>query len=275
MTFDLGPALLFCPADRPEWYGKAADRADAVVLDLEDAVAPADRPAARSAIIEHPLDPSTTMVRVNEAGSADFAEDLVALARTPYRMVMLPKAAASDQLRMLESFEVVALCETAAGVLAAAELAAYPGVVALMWGAEDLVASLGGTSSRFGDGTYRDVARHARSAVLLAAAAHGKAAVDTVHLDIADLDGLGAEARDAAAVGFAATACIHPGQVETIRAAYAPTDAEVAYARDVLAAAVGTNGVFRFRGHMVDSPVLRHAEHTLRRAGLQPIQRVE
>jgi citrate lyase subunit beta / citryl-CoA lyase len=218
-------------------------------------------------MIEHPLDPATTMVRINEAGSVDHAEDLAALAKTSYRMIMLPKASSSDQVDALEGFEVVALCESAAGILASAELASRPNVVALMWGAEDLVASLGGTSSRFDDGTYRDVARHARSAVLMAASAHGKAAVDTVHLDIADIDGLTAEARDAAAVGFAATACIHPGQVATIRAAYAPTDAEIAYAEDVLAAAVGTNGVFRFRGHMVDNPVLRHAEHTLRRAG--------
>lgn len=267
MTFDLGPALLFCPADRPERYGKAAARADAVILDLEDAVAPADRPAARTAMIEHPLDPATTMVRINEADSMDFADDLAALAKTGYRMIMLPKASSSEQIDAVSGFDVVALCETAAGILAAAELASRPNVVALMWGAEDLVASLGGTSSRFDDGTYRDVARHARSTVLLAAAAHGKAAIDTVHLDIADIDGLAAEARDAAAVGFSATACIHPGQVATIRVAYAPTDAEVAYAHDVLVAAVGTNGVFRFRGHMVDSPVLRHAEHTLRRAG--------
>ena len=119
MTFNLGPALLFCPADRPERYGKAADRADAVILDLEDAVAPADRPRARAAMIEHPLDPGTTMVRVNEAGSADHAEDLAALAKTSYRMIMLPKASSSDQVDALEGFEVVALCESAAGILAA------------------------------------------------------------------------------------------------------------------------------------------------------------
>lgn len=266
MTFDLGPALLFCPADRPERYGKAVARADAVILDLEDAVAPADRPAARTAMIEHPLDPATTMVRINEVDSVDFEDDLAALAKTGYRMIMLPKASGSGQIDALSGFDVVALCESAAGILSAAELASQPNVVALMWGAEDLVASLGGTSSRFDDGSYRDVARQARSTVLLAAAAHGKAAIDTVHLDIADLDGLAAEARDAAAVGFSATACIHPGQVATIRVAYAPTDVEVAYAHDVLTAAVGTNGVFRFRGHMVDSPVLQHAEHTLRRA---------
>lgn len=89
-------------------------------------------------------------------------------------------------------------------------------------GADDLVASLGGTSSRFPDGTYRDVARAARSAVLLAAGAAGVAAVDAVHLAIDDLDGLRDEALDAAAVGFAATACIHPSHVPVVRAAYAP-----------------------------------------------------
>lgn len=267
MTFDLGPALLFCPADRPERYEKAAQRSDAVILDLEDAVAPADRAAARRALVAGPLDPATTIVRINAADSADFAEDLAALADTGYRTVMLPKASGAKQLAALDGYNVVALCESAEGVVAAAEIAACSNVVALMWGAEDLVASLGGTSSRHPDGTYRDVARHARSSVLLAASARGKAAIDTVHLDIADLEGLAAEARDAAAVGFAATACIHPGQAAVIRSAYAPTDDEIAYARDVLAAAVGTNGVFRFRGQMVDSPVLRHAQHILRRAG--------
>jgi citrate lyase subunit beta / citryl-CoA lyase len=266
MTFDLGPALLFCPADRPERYAKAAQHADAVILDLEDAVVPADRVVARRALIEHPLDAATTVVRVNAAGSADFAEDLKALARTEYRTVMVPKVASAEQLAALDGYQVIGLCETAEGILAAAEIAGRPNVVALMWGAEDLIASLGGTSSRHPDGSYRDVARHARSSVLLAASARGKAAIDTVHLDIADLEGLAAEARDAAAVGFAATACIHPEQIAVIRAAYAPTESEVAYARDLLAAAVGTNGVFRFRGNMVDSPVLRHAEHTLRRA---------
>ena len=90
-----------------------------------------------------------------------------------------------------------------------------------MWGAEDLVASLGGTSSRHADGSYRDVARAARANVLLAAGAAGIPAIDTVHLDIDDLDGLRAEAEDAAASGFAATACIHPSHVAVIREAYA------------------------------------------------------
>ncbi len=264
MTFDLGPALLFCPADRPDRYAKAAERADAVILDLEDAVAPEHREAARAALVEHPLDPATTIVRVNPHGTDDFDLDLAAVRAAGYRTVMLAKATSVDGLA---DFDVIALCETAAGVLAAPVLAAQPNVVAMMWGAEDLVASLGGTASRFRDGHYRAVALHARSAVLIAAGANEKAAIDTVHLDIADSAGLGAEARDAAASGFAATACIHPDQVATIREAYAPTDEQIEYARAVLLAAEGERGVFAFRGAMVDEPVLALARRMVARGG--------
>jgi citrate lyase subunit beta/citryl-CoA lyase len=269
--FPWGPALLFCPADRPERYAKALERADAVILDLEDAVEPARRPVAREALAAAAetdvLDPDRVIVRVNPAGSADLEADLAALAATPYRTVMLPKAGRVEDLRGLEEFEVIALCETAAGALAAPSLAAAPGVIALMWGAEDLVASLGGTSSRHPDGRYRDAPRFARSMILLAAGAAGKAAIDTVHLDIDDLAGLAAEVEDAVAVGFTATACIHPGQVATIRAGYRPSDAAVAEAEALLEAAKTAGGVFRFEGRMVDGPVLAHAHAVLRRAG--------
>jgi citrate lyase subunit beta/citryl-CoA lyase len=266
VTFDLGPALLFCPADRPDRYDKAASRSDAVILDLEDAVAPADKAAAREALVSHPLDPAKTIVRVNPFETADFELDLTALARTPYRTVMLAKATSAAEVEALRGFDVIALCETAAGVLAAGSIAAAEHVVALMWGAEDLVASLGGTSSRFADGSYRDVAAHARSTVLLAAGANHTAAIDSVFLNIPDLDGLRAEATDAAASGFAATACIHPSQVDAIRAGYAPTPTEVADARAVLEAAAAERGVFQFNGRMVDEPVLRHARSVVARA---------
>lgn len=266
MTFELGPAILFCPADRPERYRKAADRADAVIIDLEDAVAPAARAQARTALIGHPLDPARTIVRVNPVDTADFALDLAALEQTLYRTVMLPKAVSAAQLEAVAAYDVVALCETAAGILAAPEIAAAPNVVALMWGAEDLIASLGGSSSRFADGRYRAVARHARSRVLLAAGAHDKAAIDSVFLAIADMAGLAAEAEDAVASGFKATACIHPGQVAVIREAYRPTPDEVAYAWAILGAATTENGVFQYQGRMIDGPLLRHAEAVLRRA---------
>jgi citrate lyase subunit beta/citryl-CoA lyase len=262
VTFDLGPALLFCPADRPDRFAKALERADAVILDLEDAVAAENRRAAREAVVASGLDPERVIVRVNEVGTQDWDADLAALASTPYRTLMIPKADA--RLVVPDGFDVIALCETAAGIVAAPELATR--VAALMWGAEDLVASLGGTSSRLADGTYRDVARVARAQVLLAAGAAGIPAIDTVHLDIDDLDGLRAEAEDAAASGFAATACIHPSHVAVIREAYAPTPEQVAWATRVLDAAAGEAGVFRFEGGMVDGPVLRHAESIRRRA---------
>lgn len=266
MTFALGPALLFCPADRPDRYAKALERADAVILDLEDAVASENRAAAREALVASDLDPARVIVRVNEFGGEDYAADLVALARTPYRLLMVPKADAALVGQLPLGFSAIALCESAAGVVAAPVLAASAGVVALMWGAEDLIASLGGTSSRGADGSYRDVARVARAQVLLAAGAAGIPAIDTVHLDIEDLDGLRAEASDAVASGFAATACIHPSHVGVIRDAYAPTPEQVAWATRVRDAATGHEGVFRFEGGMVDGPVLRHAESILRRA---------
>lgn len=264
--FAMGPALLFCPADRPERFGKAAERADAVILDLEDAVAPDRKAAAREALIAHPLDAARTIVRVNPAQSHEFALDLQALRETRYRTIMLAKAEGGEDLWALNGFSVVALCETARGVLKASELAGEPNVVALMWGAEDLVASLGGTASRNDDGAYRDIAMHARSMVLLAAAGAGKQAVDAVYVNIPDTAGLAAEARDAVASGFGMKACIHPSQVEIIREAYRPSADEEQFARDVLAEAQRHGGVFTFRGKMVDGPILRHAEQTLRRA---------
>lgn len=267
MTFTMGPSLLFCPADRPDRFAKAQERADAVIIDLEDAVAPHNRAAAREALVANPLDPETTIVRLNPAGTPDFLLDLEALELTSYRTVMLAKARGVRDLDELAGLEVIALCETAAGVLAAPALAAAPGVIALMWGAEDLLESLGGSSSRRADGRYRDVARHARSAVLLAAAASGTAAIDAVFLDLPNLAGLAAEARDAAESGFAATACVHPSQVAVIREAYAPGDEQLRLATELLAAADGESGVFRFNGRMVDGPILGHARRLVRRAG--------
>jgi citrate lyase subunit beta/citryl-CoA lyase len=276
MTFVMGPALLFCPADRPERYLKAAARADAVILDLEDAVAPPDKQRARGAILAQAgaagdgpeLDPSRTIVRVNPVGTDDFAKDLHCLAHTPYRTVMLAKAESAEQLTALEGYQVIALCETAPGVLNAPAIAAAPNVVALMWGAEDLVATLGGTSSRKDDGGYRAVALHARSSVLLAARALGKEAIDAVYSNIPDLDGLADETADAVASGFSSKACIHPSQAAVVRKAYAPSEEEVAAARELLdGAAAAGNGVFQHHGKMIDGPILKHAEGILRRAG--------
>jgi citrate lyase subunit beta/citryl-CoA lyase len=265
--FTLGPALLFCPADRPERFGKALERADAVILDLEDAVAAAAKVAARGALIESELDPDRVIVRVNPPGTDAFVADLATLSQTDYRTVMVAKAETPKQLNAIDRrFSIVALCETARGVASAEKLAAHDQVAALMWGAEDLVASLGGTSSRKPNGRYRDIARYARSRVLLAAGARGKAAIDAVHLDIADTKRLAIEAADAAASGFTATACIHPSQVEIIRRAYLPAPGALDWARAVIDAARSNRGVFTYDGKMVDEPILRHARAVLARA---------
>ncbi|MFQ4148506.1 aldolase/citrate lyase family protein [Arthrobacter sp. LAPM80] len=270
----MGPALLFAPADRPERFAKAAQRSDAVIVDLEDAVAPAAKAQAREHLIASTLDPATTMVRINALGTPDAALDLAALARSNFHTIMVAKAEDADAVAALADYNVVVLCESAAGILAAQALAALPNVVGLMWGAEDLLASLGGTSSRFGPGSpragsYRAVATHARSQLLLAAAAAGKTAIDSIYADFADLDGLAEEAEDAVASGFGAKAAIHPSQVAVIRDAYRPSGADVTAATELLAAAdaAGT-GVFAFQGQMVDGPILLHARKTLRRAGL-------
>lgn len=264
-----GPAILFCPADRPERYAKAAERADAVILDLEDALAPAAKDGAREALVDTPLDPARTVVRVNPLGTFDFARDIEALRRTRYRVVMLAKTETTEQLDRLaqvEGIEVIALIETPLGAVNAASIAAHPRCIGLMWGAEDLVAAMGGRSSRFPDGRYRDVPRQVRATVRLAAAAYGKLAFDSVHIDIADVAGLRAEALDAVALGYTATVCIHPSQVPHIRDAYLPTDTETAWARAVLAAEAGNRGVFSVDGQMIDAPLLAQARAIAARA---------
>jgi citrate lyase subunit beta / citryl-CoA lyase len=257
-----GAAILFCPADRPDRFAKAAAAADAVILDLEDGVAPRDKPGARTALKHNLLDPATTIVRINPAGTEEHRRDLEALAGTPYDVVMLAKAETAEQVEALSPHRVIALIETPRGVVAAERVAAA-GAVAMMWGAEDLLAGLGGRSSRDANGRFRGVAAHARSVVLLAAGANRISAIDSVFLDIRDRSGLAAQAADAAGSGFAGLACIHPTQVGVVREAFRPTPAEVDWARRVLAAATDSAGVFALDGRMVDAPVLRHAQRVL------------
>jgi citrate lyase subunit beta / citryl-CoA lyase len=255
-----GPAWLFCPADRRERFEKASAAADVVILDLEDGVAANDREAARKALIDTPLDPARTVVRINPSTTTDHEADLKALSRTNYTTVMLAKTESPQQVGALAPLDVVVLIETPLGALAVTELARVDNSLALMWGAEDLFAVLGGTANRNADGRYREVAQHVRSETLLAAKAYGRMALDSVYLDIKDLDGLRAEVDDAVAVGFDAKVAIHPSQVAVIRAGYAPTAEQISWARAVLATAADERGVFQFEGLMVDAPVLRRAE---------------
>ena len=269
MTVVAGPGWLFCPADRPERFEKAAAAADVVILDLEDGVAAKDRPAARQALVDNALDPARTVVRVNPSDTADHQHDLEALASTAYTTVMLAKTEAPEQISALSPRDVVVLIETPMAALRIVELARVDNAYALMWGAEDLFAVLGGTANRYPDGSYREVARHVRSQTLLAAKAFGRLALDSVFLDIKNVDGLRAEADDAVAVGFDAKVAIHPSQVEVVRTAYTPTEKQVDWARRVLDTARRERGVFAFEGTMVDAPVLRRAERIVQLAPLR------
>ncbi|MGW6035114.1 HpcH/HpaI aldolase/citrate lyase family protein [Gordonia terrae] len=261
-----GPAWLFCPADRPERYTKAAACADVVIIDLEDAVAPADKAEARRALVSNPLDPQRTIVRVNAYGTADLAEDLIALADTAYDVVMLPKCEGREQVESLSPRLVVALVESPRGAIAVAESLGAGNAAGVMWGAEDLVSALGGSSSRFANGTYRHFARHVRSQSLLAAKAHGLFALDSVYLDIADREGLAEESDDAVAIGFDGKVAIHPSQVPIIRSAYTPSKEQNDWAERLLEAVEVNRGVFNFEGQMVDAPVVAQAVQIRRRA---------
>jgi citrate lyase subunit beta/citryl-CoA lyase len=261
-----GPAFLFCPADRPERFAKAAAAADVVILDLEDGVAPEQREQARRHVRAADLDPATTIVRVNAVTSVEHDSDMAMLQDCAFRMVMLAKTSCADEVLSLQGFGVVALCETPAGVAAVDEIAECSNTMGLMWGAEDLVAVLGGYSSRHDDGSYRDVARYARARILVAAGAHHLCALDAVYLNIENLDGQRDQALDAAAMGFSASACVHPSQAATVRAAYRPTSAQIAWAQSILEESKDRGGVFRVGDLMVDGPVIIQARQIMIRA---------
>lgn len=261
-----GPTLLFCPGDRPERFDKALDRADAVILDLEDAVPAERKDTARTAVVDalrDGLDPDRTLVRVNAAGSPWARDDVAALDDTPLRAVMLSKAEPSSVDIDAHRWQFVALVETPLGIVRAAEVAAAPGCVGVAWGGQDLATSLGAPPLD-GHDALHETGRHARMVVRFAAAARGLPAVDTVRTRIDDDEGLTHEAAQAAQAGFAAKLVVHPRQVDIVRRAFRPTDHEVARARRIVDATI--DGVGMLDGEMLDAPVIAHARTVLRRA---------
>src|SRR6185312_4483148 len=132
----------------------------------------------RKALVDMPLDPATTVVRVNASGTDDYEADLAALEQTGYTTLMLPKCESPQQVRALAPREVIVLVETPLGAVTVAENVREDNAIAVMLGSEDLFAALGGTANRNADGTLRDVARHVRSTSLLAAKAFGRLALD-------------------------------------------------------------------------------------------------
>jgi citrate lyase subunit beta/citryl-CoA lyase len=273
-------SVLFSPGDQPDLMRKAPrSGADVVVFDLEDAVVPAAKAEARAAVADVLTDPDfdpdcEVWVRVNPAGIA-ADDDLDAVVGDGARPdgVMLPKVATADEVRTLDALlaehgldlPVVALVESAAGVLHAEAIAAADATDALAFGAEDLSADIGATRTEAGTEVL-----YAREHVVLAASAAGVDAVDTIHADFEDESGLADETAFALELGYDGKMAIHPAQVSVINEAFTPDAERIEWAERVLdakaAADEADRGVFRVDGEMIDAPLIAQAERVLQRA---------
>jgi len=279
-------SLLFVPGDRAERFAKAsASGADAVILDLEDAVMPERRLGARVEVarwLETAERGVPVWVRINPVATDDALEDLAAIIDARPDGIVLPKARdGADVHRVdhwLEGLEarcgyargsiglLPLITESAGALLNAASFTALPDrVVGLTWGAEDLAADVGASANRTGDGEYELTFAMARSFCLLAAAAAGVPAFDTIDTEFRDLATVERRARASRRQGFVGKLAIHPAQVAPIHAAFQPTVEEVAWAERVVAAFAASPGVgaVAFEGGMLDRPHLRQAERIL------------
>ena len=260
-------SYLFVPGDRPERYAKAlSSGADAVVVDLEDAVAPAAKERARAALAAW-LDGGGNgiAVRINDATSAWFDADLAIAARAGVTSVMVPKAERADDLARVRAAApqatLLPLIETAAGIDRVREIAHAPGVARLAFGSIDLQLDLGVEETSAGDELLV-----CRSQLVLASRLAGlDAPVDGVSTAIDDAAAVEAETRRARRLGFGAKLCIHPRQLAAVHAAFAPSADELAWAERVVAAAAdgATAGAVAVDGRMVDRPVLLRARALL------------
>ena len=264
---------LFVPGNRAERFGKAlASGADAVVLDLEDAVAADAKDTAREAIAQWAGSASQTereriVVRVNDAASAWLAADLRLLRSAGLSTVMLPKAESEEQVRQvcadLPGARVLALIETAVGVAQVDAVATASGVTHLVFGTLDFALDLDLDITDHSDGLA-----HAAARIALASRLAGLAPpVAGVTPQLDDEARLLADLAFSRRHGFGAKLCIHPKQIAPLHAALTPTDEAIAWARRVLAADASSPGASRLDGRMVDRPVVLQARRTLQRAG--------
>ncbi len=278
-------SLLFVPADSKRKLDRGPQSgADALILDLEDSVVPANRPLARAQARAFLGGTGSAgfrrYVRINPLASSAALDDLAAVVPGKPDGVLLPKCV-PDDLRTLDHYlsafeaaaaippggiRVIAIATESPAALFA--LGNYAGVSArlegITWGAEDLAACLGGSNRRF-DGVYDDVYRLARSLCLLAAAAANVAPIDTIYTDFKDEAGLAAKSAAARRSGFTAKMAIHPAQITAINTAFSPSAEELAWARKVVAvfAANPNSGTIALDGKMVDKPHLTLARRLL------------
>lgn len=275
-------SVLFTPATRADRWLKAVEaaQADVAVADLEDGVAPADRPEARQqlgdALRDAPKTRTERAVRINPWPSNDASADLAVVPPEACELIVVPKVESADAVKALavvldersHPARLLLIVETARGVLHADRFPpASDRVVALAFGAEDYAATVGARRTQPATEVL-----WARSRVVAAAAAHGIDAIDQVYADFRDVEGLGQECRFAAQLGYAGKMLIHPDQIEPAHKAFAPTDEEVARARKILEAAeeagAQSGGVVVVDGRMIDRPLIEQARRVARLADL-------
>jgi citrate lyase subunit beta/citryl-CoA lyase len=280
-------SLLFVPGHRARFYEKLAEfRPDAVIVDLEDAVPPAEKPLARSMVRERLGGPLVAglkvFVRVNAVETPFFRDDIRSVVADGLDGIFLPKASTAEHVHevnmliahaelrvglVMGGIRIIPIVESVRGVLNARELAiASPRVVALAFGAEDFSLDLGVERSRDGLET-----RYPRAQVALAAHDAGCFAIDTPWTAIDDEEGLIRETREGRQLGYSAKQAIHPSQIPTIHQVFTPTADEVAWARRVVVVydeAIGRGtGAINLDGKLIDVPMVERARRVLERAG--------
>lgn len=270
-AYKLTRSVLFVPASRPERFAKArSSGADVVVVDLEDAVAPAEKDAARESLrqyLESNPDAAVT-VRINAAGTREFALDLqLCRQQSGVAAIMLAKAQGVEALQLVADAgkAVWPLVETALGIDELPRMARVKGVERFCFGALDMGVDLGIKPDTAGaqlllDRVRCDLLLHSKVAGL-------KAPIETVYPSIDDEDTVERIARQACEMGFAGMLCIHPRQLSAIHRGFSPDDAELDWARRILVAAESGEGVFKVDGKMVDAPVIQRARLILEQAG--------
>lgn len=278
-------SFLFVPADDSRKLAKASQSAaHALVLDLEDAVMPERKAAARQLLAQWArpgADAARFWVRINEPGSVAQLQDLAAVVPLRPVGVILPKIkgpedirAVSDYLAMAETIhgvplgtiKIIAVCtETPLAVLRTRELAESrcARLAGLMWGGEDLSSAVGADDPRASDGSWRPMYQHARNQCLLAARALDVIAIDTVYVDVKNAEGCSRSALECRYDGFDAKVAIHPEQAVLINEAFTPTPDQKARAERILEAFAGGQGAILFEGRMLDMPHLKAARRLL------------
>jgi citrate lyase subunit beta/citryl-CoA lyase len=283
-------SLLFVPGDSERKLTKGlASGADALILDLEDSVAPANRPAARTLTAAFIAEARKAerrpllYVRINPLDGTDWEADLVAVMPAQPDGIVMPKPNSGDDVSRLSI--ALGSAETESGSspnstrilpivtetpISVLQLHSYVGasarMIAMSWGAEDLGAVVGSLANRDARGQFTSPYRLVRDLCLITAAAATVEPIDTVYVNFRDTAGLEAETRDARRDGFTGKMAIHPDQVAPINAIFTPTETEVTPARAVIAAFDGAAGVASLDGMMLDKPHLKLAEKVLARA---------